>query len=509
MNSKEKLYDVVVVGGGINGVGIAADAAGRGLSVLLCEQDDLASATSSASSKLIHGGIRYLEHYHFGLVRESLKERKILSQTAPHLVHPLRFVVPFNKQVRPFWLVRLGLCLYDLLGVSLSFKRSKAIQFTASNLGNPIKSAINSGFIYSDCITDDARLVIENAKRVRQKGGTVLTNTQCISAKRSENHWEVALFNLLNHQQQHIKSKALVNATGPWCDSFIKDKLNLNSQYQLRLVKGSHIVLPKLYDREEAYVLQNKDGRIIFVIPYLRDFTLIGTTDIEFSGDPHLVKISTQEIQYLCDCVNDYFKHAISPKQVLSSWSGVRALVEDNTGKLSAINREYKLELNLDAQHQLPLINVFGGKLTTYRMLAEKAVNKLAPFFSHVSPPWTATTPLPGGNIKEKDLAHFMGSLSHTYPWLPLSLMERYALNYGSQTYDILKNTDPLTKLGLHFGHELYESEVNYLIEHEWAKTAEDILWRRTKLGLVFSEEETKNLTAWLAVRHNPTPIKN
>jgi len=496
----ESFVDVVVIGGGINGTGIAADAAGRGLCVLLCEQNDLASATSSASSKLIHGGLRYLEDYNFSLVKESLQEREILLKTAPHLVRPMRFVVPYNQLRRSFWLIRIGLFIYDLFGYGRFFKRSKMIFLKPKDSSNPLKHSIRKGFIYSDATVDDARLVITNALRLARAGGVVASYTRCVSAIRMKDHWQIQLHNQLNQQTYTIKCKALINAGGPFMSEILNQVLKIQSLYRVKLIKGSHIIVPKLHHRAEAYVLQHKDGRIVFVIPYLKQFTLIGTTEIVYQGSPSKAKITTDEINYLCEVVSDYFHHSLKPDQIIDSWSGVRALVDDQTTSISGNTREYKLEINVNEQGQLPLINVLGGKLTTYRALAEKAVNMLYPFFPRMGREWTSTCALPGGDFGAQDTTLFLETLAQDFAWLPTQLALRYAQNYGTLTYQVLKDAKQLDDLGYHFGHGLYEKEVVYLIEKEWARHIDDILWRRTKLGLLLQSHEKHELEKWLDV---------
>lgn len=494
----ESFYDVVVIGGGINGTGIAADAAGRGLCVLLCEQNDLASATSSASSKLIHGGLRYLEDYHFNLVRESLKEREILLKTAPHLVRTLRFFVPYNKLRRSFVLIRLGLFIYDLFGLGHFFKRSKMIFIDPNDPSNPLKRSIRKGFIYSDATVDDARLVITTALRLSRAGGIVANYTRCLEAKRMQDHWLLQLQNQLNQQIFTVKCKALVNAGGPFVDEILHSTLNMASKSPLKLIKGSHIVVPKLHNREEAYVLQHKDGRVVFVIPYLKQFTLIGTTEVVYQGSPQKAKISVGEIDYLCEVVSEYFHHPLKSEQIVHSWSGVRALVNDETTSTSSNTREYKLEVMVNEQGTLPLLNVLGGKLTTYRALSEKALNLLQPYFPLMGQNWTSTTSLPGGDFAYEALTSFLESLANDFPWLNAQLILRYAQTYGTLTYQVLKDAHSISDLGYDFGHGLYEKEVVYLVEKEWARSAEDILWRRTKLGLFLHPSQQQQLKAWL-----------
>lgn len=501
MNS-EYHYDLIVIGGGIHGVGVAADACGRGLSVYLCEQNDLASGTSSASSKLIHGGLRYLENYHFGLVRESLQEREILLNTAPHLVKPMTFIVPFNKQRRSFWLLRLGLFCYDLLSFSKHFVRSKIVYFNPNQVTNPLKRNLRKGFTYSDAVVDDSRLVITTALRAARAGCKIATQTKCLKAKRLDDAWEVTLLNQLTQEISVLKSKAVVNAAGPWIDDVIKNVFNSDSQFHSRLVKGSHIIVPKIYPQDEAYVLQHVDGRIVFVVPYCKQFTMIGTTDVNFNGSLTDIKILPQEIEYLCDIVSDYFHHPLKPQDVYASWAGIRPLVDDGELTLSSVTREYKLELSTSFQDSLPLVNIFGGKLTTYRKLSEKVLNLLEPFFPDCGSNWTAKQPLPGGAFPENCFAPFLEKLVDDYAWLPSALTLRLAHSYGTLIYSILDNAKKIEDLGHHFGHDLYEKEVVYLIEKEWAKNAQDILWRRTKLGLFLSPTQQNELRIWVENYH-------
>ncbi len=507
--NQENPYDLIVIGGGINGVGIAADAAGRGLAVYLCEQHDLASGTSSMSTKLIHGGLRYLESYNFALVRKSLKERKILHTLAPHLIKPLRFVMPYTKNLRSLWLIRLGLYVYDFLGPRFAFKRSKAITLETTP-DNPLKRSLRKGFIYTDCFTDDARLVIANALRAKRFGAQIQTRVKCIGAFRSQDLWEVHLLDTQTNQTTIAKSYALVNAAGPWVETVIQQTFKLQSKNHIKLVKGSHLVVPKLYEREQAYTLQHKDGRIVFVIPYLNQFTLIGTTDVEHKDNPELAQISIQEKEYLCNIVSDYFHHPLKPHDILYAWSGVRPLVDDHSLNASSITRDYKLELQVDANNKLPLIHVFGGKLTTYRVLAEQAVDMLAPFFTYCGTGWTSTGALPGGNLPENNLDTFIQKLAQDYAWLPHSIITRFAHSYGTLSYHLLKEANSIADLGKDFGQGLYEKEVIYLIEHEWAKSSEDILMRRTKIGYFLNQEEKEELNIWLMQywEHTQPPLK-
>ncbi|MBB3103477.1 glycerol-3-phosphate dehydrogenase [Azomonas macrocytogenes] len=487
-----ELYDLAVIGGGINGAGIAADAAGRGLSVFLCEQHDLARYTSSASSKLIHGGLRYLEHYEFRLVREALAEREVLLAKAPHIVKPMRFVLPHRPHLRPAWMIRAGLFLYDHLGKRKKLPASRGLRFGADS---PLKADITKGFEYSDCWVDDARLVVLNAMAAREQGAHIQTHTRCIGARRDQGVWEVKLEQA--GQSFTIRAKALVNAAGPWVDRFIKDDLQQKAPYGIRLIQGSHLIVPRLYDGEHAYILQNEDRRIVFVIPYLERFSIVGTTDREYQGDPAKVRITEAETAYLLAIVNQHFKHHLSPDDILHTYAGVRPLCNDESDNPSAVTRDYTLALSAETG-EAPLLSVFGGKLTTYRKLAEAALAQLAPFFPRMGPAWTATAPLPGGE-QMTDRNALTSQLSQRYPWLSPELAARWAGSYGSRTWKLLKGVNCLADLGEHFGATLYAREVDYLREQEWAENADDILWRRSKLGLFLSAVEQDKLRAYLA----------
>lgn len=501
-----KLYDLFVIGGGINGVGITADAAGRDLKVGLCEQDDFASHTSSASSKLIHGGLRYLEYYEFRLVREALAERDVLLSIAPHIVQPVQLVIPHNQLQRAAWLIRLGLFLYDTLGKrfgkSSRLPKSRGVKLDTVNIfGKPLLSSFKKGFVYSDCIVDDARLVVLNAKAAEQRGAVIQLHTKFLSAQRQAGLWQIRLQNKLTGEETSITSKALVNAAGPWVDNIIHDRLQLSSKYGIELVKGSHIVVPRWYVGEHAYLLQNIDKRVIFVIPYHDQFTMIGTTDLPYHDDPADVKISSAEEIYLCEAVNRYFKQTIQVKDIVNSWSGVRPLQAEADKDLAAITRDYTLVVE-DEAGQAPLLSIFGGKITTYRKLAEHALEKLKPYFSDLRPAWTAHHPLPGGDIARANLAEFILDLQHTYPWLPVALAIRYAHSYGSLCQNFLSGKSQLSDLGKNLGAGLYAAEINYLIQHEWASSVEDILWRRSKLGLFFSPSQVKKLQQFLTLQY-------
>ncbi|AVH35042.1 glycerol-3-phosphate dehydrogenase [Pseudomonas monteilii] len=485
-------YDLAVIGGGINGVGIAADAAGRGLKVFLCEKDDLAQHTSSASSKLIHGGLRYLEHYEFRLVREALAEREVLLAKAPHIVKPMRFVLPHRPHLRPAWMIRAGLFLYDHLGKRKRLGASRSLHFGP---GYPLKPAITRGFEYADCAVDDARLVVLNAMAARETGAHIHTQTRCLRAERVDGLWQVELQHA-DGSQQSIRARALVNAAGPWVATFIKDDLKLDAPYGIRLIQGSHLIVPRLYEGEHAYILQNEDQRIVFCIPYLERFTLIGTTDREYSGDPANVAITEGETDYLLKVVNEHFNHQLSRSDILHTYSGVRPLCNDESDNPSAVTRDYTLALSAE-EGQAPLLSVFGGKLTTYRKLAESAMGELQPFFTQMRGSWTASAPLPGGENMTSAQA-LVDNVLASHGWLPVDIAKRWAVTYGSRVWRLLEGVNGPEDLGQSIGGGLFGREVDYLCREEWATSADDILWRRTKLGLFTSPAEQQVLRDYL-----------
>lgn len=492
MKKVENVHDLIVIGGGINGVAVASDAAGRGLDVALFEMNDLASATSSASSKLIHGGLRYLEHYEFRLVSEALAEREVLLKNAPHLVAPLRFQLPHRPHLRPAWMIRMGLFLYDNIGKRVSLPASHGLTF-ASN--GPLLPQMKKGFEYSDCAVDDARLVVINAKLAQQKGAKIHTRSKCIGAIRNENGWTVTTKNTLTGETKETRAKALINAAGPWVDTFFDSQLKMPSPRGIRLVKGSHIIVPKMYQEEHAFILQNEDNRIVFVLPYLDDYSVIGTTDVEYTGDPSKVAIDQDEINYLCDIVNQHFVKPVSPDAVISTWSGVRPLCEDESSDAQAVTRDYTIEIDTELTNA-PLLSIFGGKLTTYRKLGQAAVDQLAPFFDEMGEAWTKTAILPGGDFTDRESLQRI--LSTQYPWLEANIVKRFVKAYGTLSLSILKQSTGVEGLGNHFGHGLYQAEVDYLVSEEWALTTEDILWRRSKLGLKFTQLEVDRLDHYL-----------
>ncbi len=492
MNKSDEIFDIVVIGGGINGVGTAADAAGRGLKVFLCEQNDLASATSSNSSKLIHGGLRYLEHYEFRLVKEALAEREVLLRNAPHIIKPLTFRLPHQRHLRPSLMIRAGLFLYDHLAKRVTLPASKGIKFTQDS---PLKANISRGFEYSDGWVDDSRLVVLNAIAAKERGAIIETQTKCISAQRLDDYWLLTFFSKESGKAYEIKTKGIVNAAGPWVASLFDQVLKVKSPQNVRLVKGSHIVVPRLHDQPQAYMLQNEDQRIVFIIPFEDKFSLIGTTDVEYVGKPEDVKISQQEIDYLLDITNSYFKKEISATDIVTTFSGVRPLLDDESSSAQAVTRDYTLELD-QVNNSTPILSIFGGKITTYRKLAEAAVDKLAPFYPCIGRKWTATTPLPGGNFSNKQA--LTDKFKSQYPWLPSTLLQRYVRCYGTRVDILLHKTSCENDLGRHFGDYLFEAEIDYLIKYEWAKSVEDIIWRRTKLGLSLSVEQIVELGNFL-----------
>ena len=492
MNTQQQsIYDMVVIGGGINGVGIACDAAGRGLSVLLCEKDDLASHTSSASSKLIHGGLRYLEHKEFRLVREALAEREVLLKKAPHIIRPMRFIMPHEPHLRPAWLIRTGLFFYDYLGKREQLAGSNGIEFDVEV--SPLAPRFTRGFEYSDCAVDDARLVVLNAIQAREYGAQVLTRTECLNAYSKAGIWQVCLKNA--NGLQNVQAKVLVNAAGPWVADFIKQGLKQESPYGIRLIQGSHIIVAKLFEGDKAFIMQNDDHRIVFAIPYLEQYTLIGTTDREYHADPNRVKISQEEIDYLLDVSNDHFKTQLTQTDIISTYSGVRPLCDDESDNPAAVTRDYTLALT-DVEGAA-LLSIFGGKLTTYRKLAEAALDQLKTVFHHRSKPWTADATLPGAENLES-VEQLVVEIQQKVRGVSSSLASRWAHAYGTRVWILLNHLTSIDELGQNFGHGLYAQEVDYLVEQEWVKSSEDILQRRTKLYLQFSAAEVDVLDEYL-----------
>ncbi len=493
------VYDLFVVGGGINGCGIAADAAGRGLSVALCEQSDLASATSSASSKLIHGGLRYLEHYEFRLVREALAEREVLLASAPHLIKPLRLILPHRPHLRPAWMIRVGLFMYDHLSRRNKLAGSVGRKLDPTASDNPLEDTICYGFEYSDCRVDDARLVVANALAAQARGARIMVRTRCLAASRQDGLWHVTLEDLLTGQRFGLRARALVNAAGPWAQKLVEQQLQQRSPRNVRLIKGSHFVTRKLYEGDQAYILQTEDKRVVFVIPYNGDFTLIGTTDKAHDGDPGEGAMDAEEEQYLLNVFNRHFKQQLSSEDILWRYSGVRPLCDDESASPSAITRDYTLEVQADDRGKLPALHVFGGKLTTYRRLAEAALQALKPYFPSMAGSWTRDATLPGGDIGSDDFVAWREQLQTQYAWLPAPITARLGDAYGSRVHQLLAHYRSMADLGAHFGGDLYQREVEFLIEQEWARSAQDILWRRSKLGLRLNVEQAQALDRFVA----------
>ncbi|MCW4151163.1 glycerol-3-phosphate dehydrogenase [Halomonas sp. 18H] len=490
-STREDLLDLYVIGGGINGAGIAADAAGRGLSIGLCEQSDLASATSSASSKLIHGGLRYLEHHEFRLVREALREREVLLAKAPHVISPLRFVLPHRAHLRPAWMLRAGLFLYDHLGKRQTLSGSRGIRLP-ERLG--LQADIRRGFEYSDCWVDDARLVVLNAMQAREQGAEILTRTRCIAARDKQQYWEIELEDIDTGKRHTRHARALVNAAGPWVNSVVRERAQRTSRYGVRMIQGSHLIVPRRNQDERAYILQNSDQRIVFVLPYEEDFSLIGTTDRGYEGDPARVEASEEEIDYLLKVVNEHFATPLRRQDVLRTFAGVRPLCDDESEDPSAMTRDYTLDL--DDHQGAPLLSIFGGKITTYRKLAEAALASLSPHFPDMGDSWTKDAVLPGGDIA--DQASFVARLEADYPFLGRARAQRFARSYGSLCLAFLEGARCAEDLGEDFGAGLTAAEVDYLVEHEWARLPEDILWRRTKLALRLTADQQQRLARYL-----------
>jgi len=485
--------DLLIIGGGINGAGIARDAAGRGLEVMLCEKGDLGGATSSASTKLIHGGLRYLEQWQFRLVRESLRERSRLLGIAPHIVWPLRFVLPYDRGQRPRWMIRLGLWLYDHLADRGLIPPSSAIDLRKDAAGKPLKGDYRAGFAYWDCWAQDNRLVVLNAMDAAARGAMIRLHTEVVDAARSDRRWHVRLAD-----GETVTARALVNAAGPWAAKVLNRVADARPPGPLSLVKGSHIVVPRLFANESAYLLQNRDGRVVFAIPYEEDFTLIGTTDVDFSGDPAAAAITDQETSYLAEAANAFFSSSVTSGDVVWSYAGVRPLFGHDDDP-SDISRGYRLAL--DDAGDAPLLNVFGGKLTTYRRLSEEAMAKLCAALGREDRPWSDTEPLPGGDFEAADRSGALAALAGRYPWLPAGAAERFFRHYGTRTYALLGEARSVEALGHHFGAGIYEAELAYTIDHEWVRRGEDFLWRRTKAGLHLDLDSQKAVSQWIAAR--------
>lgn len=486
-----EVYDLAIIGGGINGCGIAADAAGRGLSVFLCEQHDLAAHTSSASTKLIHGGLRYLEQHEFRLVREALSEREVLMNSAPHLVQPMRFILPHQKGQRPLWLIRAGLFLYDHLGEQQTLPTSEHMRFATDS---PLLPHLQHGFAYSDCAVDDARLVVVNAMRAREHGGHIHPRTRCLQARRQHGFWHLQL-ERSDGSRFSLRSRALVNAAGPWVEHMAGQISTPQALPQVRLVQGSHLVVPRFHPPGQAWLLQHDDQRVIFVVPWLGQYSLIGTTDQPFDGDPAQVRCSEQEVDYLLHAVSRYFRNPPQRSDIIARFAGIRTLQASDVEQPSSLSRDYRLVLDLT--DELPLLSIIGGKLTTYRRLAEAALAQLSPWLGRMAPAWTAGVPLPGGE-KFPGLPQLSAALCKLLPWLDPQIARRWAGSYGSRVQLLLEGVQNPEDLGEHFAEGLHAREVDYLCRYEWARDADDILWRRTRLGLSFPADACQRLQGYL-----------
>jgi glycerol-3-phosphate dehydrogenase len=502
------IVDIAIIGGGINGCGIARDAAGRGYSVYLCEMNDLASGTSSWSTKLVHGGLRYLEHFEFRLVREALIEREVLWGIAPHIIRPLRFVLPHRRGLRPAWLLRLGLFLYDHIGGRKKLPGTQALDLAHDPAGQPLRRDVfKSGFEYSDCFVDDARLVALNALDAAEWGAVIETHTRAVKAVRRDGVWEIQVKNSMNGKSKSVRARVLVNAAGPWVGEVMNGRIGTNAKAKVRLVQGAHIVVRRLFEHDRAYILQNPDGRIVFAIPYQDDFTLIGTTDLDYQGDPAAVHATADEIAYLCAAISADFAKPITPSDVVWSYAGVRPLYDDGASEAKAATRDYVFELE-HPNSGAALLSIFGGKITTYRRLAEEALERLNVFLPALvdgrnSQPsgWTGKTALPGGDFKTGAHGSLAAALVAAYPFLTTDHATRLVASYGTRASRILTGARSMADLGVSFGATLTEREVDYLRTVEWATTVDDVIWRRSKLGLRMTKSEIMKLNAWMTAR--------
>lgn len=502
----DRIYDLAIIGGGVNGCGIARDAAGRGNSVFLCEMNDLASGTSSWSTKLVHGGLRYLEYYEFRLVREALIEREILWGIAPHIIRPLRFVLPHHAGLRPAWLLRLGLFLYDHIGGRHLLPPTRSADLATDAVGKPLKSGrYKRAFEYSDCFVDDARLVALNARDAADRGADIRTRARAVEIRQTDGIWHVTVEDTLNGGRNTITARALINAGGPWVEQVLASGAGVNAKAKVRLVQGSHIVVRQLYAHDRAYMFQNADGRIVFVIPYQDDFTLIGTTDRDYDGDPAQVKATAEEIEYLCNSVSEYLEKPVTPSDVVWSYAGVRPLYDDGASEAKAATRDYVFELDLPGG--APLLSIYGGKITTYRRLAEEALERLEPYLNGTKAKegWTATAPLPGGDIDVSAVVALTAELMRDHPFLAHAHANRLAHAYGTRAARLLGSSKSMGDLGQLFGDTLTEAEVRYLMTEEWALTADDVVWRRSKLGLRLTPAEIAALDDWMTARRAAT----
>jgi glycerol-3-phosphate dehydrogenase len=490
-------YDILIIGGGINGCGIARDAAGRGYSVCLCEAGDLGGGTSSASTKLIHGGLRYLEHYEFRLVQKALIEREVIWKMAPHIVRPLRFVLPHHKGLRPKWLLRLGLFLYDYMGGRKLLPPTKTVDLRLEETGKALKPEFVSGFEYSDCQVNDSRLVILNAVDAEINGAKIHTRTKVIDAQYLNDHWQITYENTTTGKTNQITAKMIINAAGPWVDEVLRNIFGLNDVQNVRLVRGSHIVIKKKFEHDKCYIFQYSDGRIVFAIPYEDEYTLIGTTDAEHDQMDGKAQISPEETEYLCKVASDYFREPVTGQDIVWTFSGVRPLYDDGASAAQEATRDYVLAREKSVS-PAPLVNIFGGKITTYRILAEAMLDEIAALIGKKGNPWTADTYLPGGDFAVGGMDNEVQKLLEEYPFLDKTYLSRLMRTYGTRTHLLLQGVQEKNQLGEHFGGQLFQKEVEYLIDHEWACSEEDILFRRTKQGIKFNPKQTAHLSIFV-----------
>ena len=493
-----ELFDIAIIGGGVNGTGIARDAAGRGWRVFLSEKRDLGSGTSSASTKLIHGGLRYLEYYEFRLVREALREREVLWRIAPHIVWPLRFLLPFHRNLRPAWVLRLGLLIYDNIGGRKQLPPTRTVALHRDPIGAALKPEFKRGFEYSDCWVEDSRLVVLNALDAAEKGAVIAPRTGCVSATREDGAWTLVVRDEESGATRTIRARALVNAAGPWVSEVAGQVIRGNSRAPVRLVQGSHIVVPRLTEHNGCYIFQNADKRIFFVIPYETDYTLIGTTDLDYKGDPAQVRASDDEIAYLCRSASEYLVKPVTPEMVVWTYSGVRPLHDEGEGSAQAVTRDYVLTLEA-AGDQPPLMSIFGGKITTFRKLSEAVLKQMAP---HLPQPtgrragWTGEAPLPGGDFPMTGFDRTAASLRRDYGFLSARLATRLTRAYGTRARVLLGAATSMADLGEDHGAGLTDAELRYLVQHEWARSAEDVVWRRSKLGLRLDDASIRRIDA-------------
>ncbi len=493
-------FDIFIIGGGVNGCGVARDAAGRGFSVALCEMNDLGWATSSSSTKMIHGGLRYLEHYEFMLVHKALKERELLWTAAPHIIEPLRLILPHHKGLRPSWMLRLGLLIYDYTGGRKKLPPTRTLNLAGGGMENPLQAKYVKAFEFSDCRVDDSRLVVLSARDAADRGAEIMTRTRCKSAVREDGHWRIVTEDVNTGKERSHTARLVINAAGPWVDDVVSSSFGKKDPHNVRLVQGSHIVVKKLYDHDRCYLFQNEDDRIIFAIPYQDDFTLIGTTDQDYKGDLNNVTATDEEISYLCRSASEYFEQPVLEENVVWTFSGVRPLYDDGASKAQEATRDYVLREEGEGDEAL-LIDIFGGKITTFRVLSEAIVEKIENRLGARNPAWTATAALPGGDFPVEGFEALLSSIRREYPFLQEKQARRMCHAYGTKIRDLLKDAKSADELGFDFGGGLSECEVAYLIAQEWAMTGEDILWRRSKLGLHLTKEQQNKLAEWVEAR--------